>query len=174
MEKGYVQVYTGNGKGKTTASLGLCLRATGAGLKVYLGQFMKDMETSEIKAVKRLIPDICVEQYGLGCECCCDGEFSEEYIAKTKEGLKKAVEIVKSGQYDVIVLDEINVAAHYKLIDISDVLTLIDQKPEKTELVLSGRYAAEEIIAKADLVTEMKEIKHYFEAGVQARVGIEK
>ena len=174
MEKGYVHVYTGNGKGKTTASLGLCLRAAGAGFKVYLGQFMKGMETSEIKAIKTLLPNVCVEQFGQGCKCCCDGVFSEEYIAKTKDGYQKALAAMKSGQYDVVILDEINVAAHYNLISVSDVLTLIDQKPEKAELILTGRDAAAEVIERAGLVTEMKEIKHYFNDGVVARVGIEK
>ena len=173
MKKGFVQVYTGNGKGKTTAALGLCLRANGANLKVYFGQFMKDMETSEVTNIKKLMKDVCVKQFGLGCKCYIDGNFTEEYIERTCKGFEDALNALKSEEYDVVILDEINVAAHYKLIDVSDVLAMIDQKPQKTELILTGRYAPQEIIEKADLVTEMAEVKHYFNNGVEARVGIE-
>ena len=174
MEKGCVQVYTGNGKGKTTAMLGLALRACGAGLKVYIGQFAKCGEYCEIKAIKKCLPDIVVEQYGEGFAL--NGEISEADIKNAKNGFMKAVGAVCSGKYDIIMLDEINIAIHLGLLSFDEVLNMIKIKPAGVELVLTGRYAKEEIIEAADLVSEIVEIKHYFNCAdnLQAREGIEK
>lgn len=170
MEKGYVQVYTGNGKGKTTAAFGLCLRAVCAGKKVFIGQFVKGMEYSELNAAN-ILPNFEIEQFGRGCFI--RNEPSLEDIEAAKKGLEKCKKIISSGEYDVVVLDEINIAMFFKLISVEEVLELIRQKSDKTELILTGRYAPQEIIDAADLVTEMKEIKHYYTKGVMARKGIE-
>ena len=173
MEKGYVHVYTGNGKGKTTAALGLCLRALGAGLKVYIGQFIKDEDSCEITALRKLAPDVTVEQYGNGLGLVHEGDDLSEHTLAAKSGYRKAIEALISGKYDVVILDEINVAGKFGLISVRDIAELIKQKPAAVDLVLTGRYASLEIIEKADLVTEMKEIKHYYNSGVGARKGIE-
>ncbi|QCX32649.1 cob(I)yrinic acid a,c-diamide adenosyltransferase [Caloramator sp. E03] len=170
MEKGYIQVYTGNGKGKTTAAFGLCLRAVCAGKKVYIGQFVKGMEYSELNAAK-ILPNFEIEQFGRGCFI--RNEPSLEDFEAARKGLEKCKKIISSGEYDVVVLDEINIAMFYKLISVDEVLELIKLKAEKTELILTGRYAPQEIIDAADLVTEMREIKHYYTKGVMARKGIE-
>lgn len=173
MKKGYFQVYTGNGKGKTTSSLGVALRSIGAGYKVYIGQFMKNGDYSEIKALKSLGGDnLKIEQYGHGGEL--SNKDNEAYIHAAHEGLKKAYSALTSGEYDLVILDETNVAIHCGYLELDDVLSLIDKRPENTELIITGRYAKPEILEKADLVTEMKEIKHYYQQGVPARKGIEK
>ena len=171
MEKGYVQIYTGNGKGKTTASLGLSIRAAGAGLKVYIAQFMKQGGYSEVKALARFDDLITIEQFGTGKFTV--GKPTDEDItagAKCLEAIKKSLE---SGLYDVVIMEEAAVAEKFGVIATEDILEMIRIKPEKTELVITGRGASEELIAAADLVTEMKEIKHYYQAGVSARIGIE-
>lgn len=171
MEKGYIQVYTGNGKGKTTAALGLSLRAVCAGKKVYFAQFIKGMKYSELDAVKYL-KGFSMKQYGRNCFIYNDP--TAEDIRLAREGLKECAEIVASGKYDIVVLDEINIALFFKLFTVEEVIDMLDKKGEGVEVVLTGRYAPKEIIDKADLVTEMKEIKHYYTKGVQARVGIER
>ncbi len=170
--KGYVQVYTGDGKGKTTAALGLALRAAGAGLKVYIAQFVKGMEYSELKFLRNLSDSIVVKQYGR--DCFIYREPDEEDIQAAQEGLKELREIMNSRKYQMIILDEANIATHFNLFSVDDLLDLIHGKPEDVELVITGRRADPRIIAEADLVTEMKEIKHYYQKGVQAREGIEK
>ncbi len=170
--KGYVQVYTGNGKGKTTASLGLALRAAGAGMKVYIAQFLKMGDYSEIKALKRFSDLITIEQFGRGKFI--KGKPSPEDITAGLNGLEKIDKMLTSRRFQVIVMEEANVAVSCGLFPVSRLLDLIDKKPDDTELVLTGRGAASEIIERADLVTEMKEIKHYYHKGVQARIGIEK
>jgi cob(I)alamin adenosyltransferase len=169
---GYVQVYTGNGKGKTTAALGLSLRAAGAGLKVYIAQFMKMGEYSEIKALKRFSDLITVEQFGTG-KFILDQPSPEEILAAEK-GLEQIRTIITGGEHDLIVLEEANLAVKFNLFSVEDLLDIIRTKPESVELVITGRDADPEIIQKADLVTEMKEVKHYFQKGVTARIGIEK
>lgn len=168
--QGYVHVYTGNGKGKTTAALGLSLRAICSGKKVYMGQFVKGMAYSEMEAPS-LLHGITIEQYGR--DCFIKNNPTEEDKRIALEGLQKAKEIIQSQAYDLVILDELNIALYYQLIPIADVLDLIATKPAQMELVITGRYAPEEVIAAADLVTEMKEIKHYYQQGVQARRGIE-
>lgn len=170
--KGYVQVYTGDGKGKTTAAIGLSIRAAGAGLKVFIAQFIKMGDYSEIKALKRFSDVISVEQFGLGRFI--RGKPSPEDIEAAQKGLEKVKSILTSGQYNIVVLEEANVAVTCELFSVQELLDLIDLKPDGVELVITGRDAARPIIERADLVTEMKAIKHYFQKGVVARAGIEK
>ncbi|MFW6262625.1 MAG: cob(I)yrinic acid a,c-diamide adenosyltransferase [Thermotogota bacterium] len=169
--KGYIQIYTGNGKGKTTAALGLSLRAVCAGKKVFFGQFVKGMEYSELKATQ-FIENFEIKQYGRNCFIMKEPE--EEDIRLAQEGLKDLEAKSTSGDYDVVVMDELNIALFYKLFDVQVVLNILRKKHEKTEIIITGRYAPDELIKAADLVTEMKEIKHYYQKGVQAREGIEK
>ncbi|WP_251860078.1 cob(I)yrinic acid a,c-diamide adenosyltransferase [Clostridium sp. Marseille-Q2269] len=169
-EKGYIQVYTGNGKGKTTAALGISLRAVCAGKKVFFGQFTKGMNYSELKA-PTILPNFTVEQFGQGKFIL--GKPDEEDIRLAQMGLKKIEKILTSGEYDIVVMDEINIALYYGLFNVEEVIEVLDKRDAKVEVILTGRYAKEEIIKKADLVTEMKEIKHYYKKGVIARVGIE-
>lgn len=170
--KGYIQVYTGDGKGKTTASLGLALRAAGAGLKVYIAQFVKGMHYSELNTLKKIDDQIIIKQYGRGCFI--NKEPDKIDIKAAKKGLLEIKNILTSKDYNLIILDEINIALHLNLISEKEILQLMEIKPESTELILTGRYASDAIIAKADLVTEMNEIKHYYQQGIDARVGIEK
>jgi len=169
--KGYVQVYTGDGKGKTTAALGLALRAAGAGLKVYIAQFVKGMKYSELNLISKL-QDISLKQYGR--DCFIYQEPDDEDIKAARDGLKETREMMLSGEYQMIILDEANIATFYNLFSVDDLLDFIREKPENVELVITGRRADPRIIAAADLVTEMKEIKHYYQDGVEAREGIEK
>ncbi|MDO4541834.1 MAG: cob(I)yrinic acid a,c-diamide adenosyltransferase [Bacillota bacterium] len=173
LKKGYVQVYTGNGKGKTTASLGLVMRAAAAGMRVYIGQFIKDAEYNEIRCLKQRFPEVTVEQYGSGKHCLIDREEKDEDRISAANGYSKAKEALISGLYDVVVLDEINMSAYFNLISNEEILELIELKPEKTELILTGRYASNMVKDAADLVTEMHEEKHYYRRGVLARPGIE-
>ena len=170
--RGFVQIYTGNGKGKTTAALGLAIRAAGAGLKVFIGQFVKGRQYSELKSLSRLADQITVEQYGLPQFL--NGKPSVSDIEAASKGFERIKSSMLSGQFDVIIVDEGNVAVTYGLISKQDLLDLIAMKPENIELVITGRDALPEIINMADLVTEMKVIKHYFNKGINARVGIEK
>lgn len=170
--RGYIQVYTGNGKGKTTAALGLALRAAGAGLNVFIAQFLKGMQYSELEALSRFEGLITVHQYGRDTFIA-DKPGSED-IERAGKGFEEAAGIIRAGEYDVIILDELNIAEHMGLIDIGDIIALMEEKPPHVELVLTGRHADPRIIDHADLVTEMKDIKHYFAQGVAAREGIEK
>ena len=171
MRKGYVQVYTGNGKGKTTAALGLALRAAGAGLKVFIGQFIKGQRCSEHLMLERLGDMITYRQYGRGL---IRNTPTEEDIAGAREGMREIGDAARSGAYDVVILDEINVAVRMGLISVDEVLGLMRGKGAAVELVLTGRNAPDLVMAQADLVTEMREIKHYYKKGVRARRGIEK
>jgi len=170
--KGYLQVYTGDGKGKTTAALGLSLRAAGAGLKVYIAQFLKQGQYSEIKALEKFSRNIEIEQFGRGKFI--KGQATQDEIEAARSGLDKARQQLISGQFDLVILEEGNVAASLGLFSVQNLLALINQRPDHTELVITGRGASPEVIAQADLVTEMKAIKHYYDQGVQARIGIEK
>lgn len=170
--KGYVQVYTGNGKGKTTASLGLCLRALGAGMTVYIIQFLKKGDYSEIKALETFSGQVTVEQYGLGCFV--KGQPSPDDVAAGQNGYERAKTVIRAGAHDLVILEEACVAVTCGLFSEQDLLSLIDLRPDHVELVITGRGAGDALIQRADLVTEMKEIKHYYKQGVMARVGIEK
>jgi len=172
LEKGLVQVYTGDGKGKTTAAFGLALRAIGRGLKVYIIQFIKGgFDYGELYVVDKL-PNITLRAFGRG-RFVTELPPPEEDVELAEEALELAEKVVKSGEHDVVILDEINVALHLKLISLERVLELIKNKPEHVELILTGRYAPKEIIDVADLVTEMREVKHPYRSGYQARKGIE-
>ncbi|MBF0507050.1 MAG: cob(I)yrinic acid a,c-diamide adenosyltransferase [Nitrospirae bacterium] len=171
MRKGYIQVYTGTSKGKTTAALGLVLRAAGTGLRVFFAQFVKQRRCGEHNALERLSDLVTVRQYGKGFIRAGKPEKSDFEAAE--KGFKEAKEIIASNDYDVVILDEINIAVHYGLVNIDELLEVMEGKPQGVELVLTGRYADSRIIEKADLVTEMKEIKHYSSRGVKARAGIE-
>ena len=172
LPKGFVQVYTGDGKGKTTAVVGLAVRAIGAGLRVYLAQFLKQGDYSEVKALGQFKDRITIVQFGTGRFV--RGKPSDADRALAARGLAAARQALASGDYDLVILDEANVAVALGLISVEAILDLVKRKPEAVELVVSGRGAAPEIIAAADLVTEVKVIKHYYEAGVEARTGIEK
>jgi len=165
-----IQVYTGNGKGKTTAAMGLALRAVGAGFKVYIGQFVKGRCYNEIKALKK-IDNIKVEQFGRRC-------FIKKSLGKVNQqmalaGLRRLSEIIGKRRYRMVVLDEINIAVKLGLIPLSALLKLMKDAPKDIELVLTGRNAHPQIIKLADLVSQIKEIKHYYAKGVKARRGIE-
>ena len=170
--KGYVQVYTGNGKGKTTAALGLSIRALGAGKKVFIGQFAKSKYYSELETIEKLLKNITIKQFGMGCFIF--EKPKDEDIQAAQNGLKEITSIIESDEYDVIIMDEVNIAVHYNLITADELISAINKRSERTEIIITGRYAKQEIMDFADLVTEMKEIKHYYQQGVQARVGIEK
>lgn len=170
--KGYVQVYTGDGKGKTTAALGLALRASGAGLKVYIAQFVKGMKYSELNTISKLQDSITLKQYGR--DCFIYKSPDTEDIKAARDGLREAKEKMLSGEYQVIILDEANIATYYSLFSVDDLLDFIRVKPDGVELLITGRRADPRVIEAADLVTEMKEIKHYYQDGVEAREGIEK
>lgn len=170
--KGYVQVYTGDGKGKTTAALGLSLRAAGAGLKVFIAQFIKMGDYSEVKALQRFSDLITVEQYGLGRFI--KGKPSSGDIEAAKKGFEKVRAVLLEAQHDVVIMEEANVAVICDLFSVDDILGLIAIKPAHVELIITGRGADPRIVEKADLVTEMKSIKHNYDQGVEARIGIEK
>jgi cob(I)alamin adenosyltransferase len=172
MDKGYVHVFTGNGKGKTTAAIGLSIRAAGAGMKIFFGQFVKKGEYSEIKALRRFADLITIEQFGLG-------RFTHkkpklEDIQAARRGIERVKQVIASGQYDMVILDEANVAVKFGLFPVQELLGLIINKPPDLELVITGRYASPRIIEMADMVTELKSKKHYYDLGTKARVGIEK
>ena len=169
--KGYIQIYTGNGKGKTTAALGLTLRAAGAEKKVLFAQFVKGQIYSEIKALQQFIPSVEIRQYGLARFI--RNTPAQEDIDTARKGLQEVSDMILSGEYDIVVLDEANIAIYYKLFSAGELIEVLKQKPDKTEIIITGRYAVPELIAVADLVTEMKEVKHYYNQGVHARIGIE-
>ena len=171
---GYVQVYTGNGKGKTTAALGLAFRAAGHGFRTYIAQFLKGQPTGEVEAAKKLAPLIRIEQFGREGFITVKEGPDDEDISRARAGLARALEAMLSGEYRIVVLDEINTAVHFKIVPETDVLDFLDRRPAAVEVVLTGRYAPASFIDRADLVTEMTEIKHYFDRGVKAREGIEK
>jgi cob(I)alamin adenosyltransferase len=168
--KGCVEVYTGNGKGKTTAAVGLAIRALGAGIKVFFAQFLKFGDYSEIKILQNL-ENITCRQYGAGGFV--TREPSEEDRESARLGLEDALAVMKSGDYGVVILDEANVAYSLGLISGEELMSLVRGRPAGTELVLTGRGAPPELIESADLVTEMREVKHYFKSGLRARKGIE-
>lgn len=167
---GYIHIYTGNGKGKTTAAFGLAMRAAGRGKKVCIIQFMKpDKGYGEQISARKL----GIEVYPFGTNRFVSKKNpAKEDIERAHMALEFAAEKMKEG-YDLLILDEVNVAVDFNLISLDDVLSLVNELPEKTELVLTGRYAKDEMIERADLVTEMREVKHYYRKGVIAREGIE-
>lgn len=170
MQQGFVHIYTGNGKGKSTAAFGMALRAAMTGRKVFIGQFVKSMKYSETK-VEELIPTIEIKQFGRGCYI--KDEIQPIDIEMTVDGLNECAGLLRSGDYDLIVLDEIFIALYFKFISVEDVLSVLNQKSPQTEVILTGRYAPQELIERADLVTEMVEVKHYYTQGVLSREGFD-
>lgn len=169
---GYVHVYTGGGKGKTTAALGLAIRAIGAGWRVFMAQFLKGDESSELIALKLFARSILVRQYGRSCLVGRKPEQADFDCAA--KGLLESKKAIMSGEYQMVILDEANVAVQFGLLHLEDLTQLIDTKPRDVELVITGRWAHQQVIERADLVTEMREIKHYYQQGVLARAGVEK
>ncbi|MCK9216963.1 MAG: cob(I)yrinic acid a,c-diamide adenosyltransferase [Firmicutes bacterium] len=170
INRGQIHIYTGNGKGKTTAALGLSLRAVCAGKKVFFGQFIKGMDYSELKASEYL-PGFEIKQ--LGRDCFIFNDPTEDDIVAARKGLNYCKDIIVKGEHDLVVLDELNIALYYKLFTVEEVIKMLEHKKEETEIVITGRYAPKELVDLADLVTEMKEIKHYYKEGLEARKGIE-
>jgi len=174
LERGYIQVYTGNGKGKTTAALGQAFRAVGHNLKVFMILFMKgNIEYGELETARRLKRFIEIREMGRETFVSKDNPEAID-IEWARDGLRLARMTLEEGLHDLVILDEINVAVDYGLISLDDVLDLIRIKPDHVELILTGRNAHQDIIESADLVTEMKQVKHYFDRGIKARVGIER
>lgn len=168
--QGMVHVYTGNGKGKTTAAFGLAVRAVGAEKNVYIAQFVKGMKYSELNSLSK-IEKIKIKQYGLNYFI--KGKAEQEDIDAARKGLAEVAEILKSGEYELVILDEANIAVYYELFSAEELIEVIEKRASKVEVVITGRYADDKIIEFADLVTEMKEIKHYYQDGVLSRKGIE-
>jgi cob(I)alamin adenosyltransferase len=173
LKSGYIQVYTGNGKGKTTAAIGLAVRALGSGLKALFVQFMKNYPYGEVRILQKLHEDLVLKRYG-------DDDFvfkkqapSKKLLAHMHKGLEDARQAMLSNAFDLIILDEILVSIYFKLFTTEEILDFMRQKPPRVELVLTGRYCPPEIQSAADLVTEMKEIRHYYSKGIAARKGIE-
>jgi cob(I)alamin adenosyltransferase len=171
-ETGYVHVYTGTGKGKTTAAMGLALRAIGRKKRVYVGQFLKATASGEISALKKFKGSIIVEQFGRKKWMGCKPEKTDVDLAQ--KGLDRCRKAMLSKKYNVVILDEINMAVAFHVVKIMEVLELLSRRPADVEMVLTGRNAPAEFLEAADLVTEMREIKHYYHKGVRARMGIEK
>lgn len=171
LKKGYIHIYTGNGKGKTTASIGLGIRAAGAGYKVHMVQFMKGRRYSELDGLEK-VDNFTVSQHG-----------RDEFVSKdnpeqididlAQEGFSYAKKIIKNNEFDMVILDEINVAVDFNLIKLEELLDIIGDKPESLELVLTGRYANPEVVKIADYVSEVLEIKHPYQQGVEARKGVD-
>ncbi len=173
LAKGLVQVYTGNGKGKTTASLGLVFRALGHNFNVHVMQFMKGQTIyGELESAKHFTDRLTIEQVGLPSFVKA-GKQTEVDREMAQVAFVRAQTMVSSGEYDLVVLDELNCAVDFGLVDVADVKKMIHTKPVHTELIITGRNAHPEVVEVADLVTEMREIKHYFNSGQAARVGIE-
>jgi len=174
LAKGGVQGYTGNGKGKTTAAMGLAFRAMGRGMKTYIGQFMKGQLYGELNAAQMVADYITIEQYGRNTFVHVTIPPNPEDVQMAQNGLRKAIDAISSGKYDIVVLDEITTALYFRLVTVEEILTIVANKPQNLELVITGRYAPPELIEEADLVTEMKEVKHYYQKGINARDGIER
>jgi cob(I)alamin adenosyltransferase len=171
-EKKYVQLYTGDGKGKTTAAIGLAVRAAGHGMKIYVGQFMKGWPYGELAALKNH-PSITIEQYG-DENCIRKQDVTRLHIDRACAGLEKILTAMLSGAYDIVILDEVNVAVWFGLLTPEQVTDLLTRRPENVEMVLTGRNAPKELIDAADLVTEMRDVKHYYTRGILARDGFER
>jgi len=173
LDKGFIQIYTGNGKGKTTAAIGQAVRAAGFGLKSYIVQFMKEFPYNEQNSLKHLSEWITIEQFA-GDDFVYKKQLpGKKEIDKARRGLAAAKAKMLSGRYDLIILDEVCVSIYFRLFSDEEILTFMKQKPENVELILTGRYCPDNLMDKADLVTEMKEIKHYYQEGITARKGIE-
>lgn len=171
LDRACIQVYTGDGKGKTTAALGLALRASGHQLRTYIGQFMKSQPTGEHLALQDHSL-ITIEQYG-DPGFIRQGDVRPEHILHARRGLERARQAMLSGRYDIVILDEVNVSIWFGLLTVEEVLVFLEQRPSNVEVVLTGRRAPQAIMDRADLVSEIRELKHYHTQGVPARRGIE-
>lgn len=169
--KGFIHLYTGNGKGKTTATFGLAVRALCAGQRVFIGQFVKSMKYHETQ-IEALFPGLDIRQFGRGCFI--DNDPDQVDVDMAREGLEICREHMQSDAYDMVVLDEITIALHFNLLTPGEVLHALDHRNPAVEVVMTGRYAPPELIDRADLVTDMVEVRHYYAAGVPARDGIER
>jgi len=170
--RGIVYVITGNGKGKTTAALGLALRAIGHGRRVFMVQFMKGRKYGEVLAAEKYIPGLTICQSGLDSFVMRDHPAPVD-IELAGRGLHLAKEAIAGGEYDMVILDEINVTLDFQLVPIRDVLEIIRNRPAQVDLILTGRYAPADILAIADTVSEVQEIKHHYAQGIKAREGME-
>jgi cob(I)alamin adenosyltransferase len=170
--KGAIQIYTGNGKGKTTSAIGIAIKAVGAGKKVFIGQFLKSGKYSEMNSLKHFPDQVRAEHYGAGKFV--KGRPSREDKAAGKEGYKRLFRIIEKGDYDLVIIDEGNVAVKYGIISEQSLIDLFEIKPGHVALVVTGRGATPAVIDRADMVVELKEVKHYYKQGVKARIGIEK
>ena len=173
LAEGYIQIYTGNGKGKTTAALGQAVRAAGSGLKTFIVQLMKDYPYGEIESLRHLSPWITLEQWGNDAFVFAKRVPDACDLSTAQKGLERAIEAMLSGKYDIVILDEVCVAIYFGLLKTNTILSMLEQKPNHVELILTGRYCPRKLIEKADLVTEMNEIKHYYQKGIMARKGID-
>lgn len=171
MEKGYIHIYTGDGKGKTTAAFGLAVRALCAGKSVYIGQFVKNMKYNETRIAEKF-DKVVIEQFGDGCML--TREVTDDDARMAHEGLARCKEVLLSEIYDVVILDELTIAVFLSLLQLEEVLNLLRNKRPETEVVITGRYASQELIDMADLVTDMREVKHYYTQGVLSRDGIDR
>lgn len=173
LKNGRIHVYTGDGKGKTTAAIGLAVRAAGHGLRVQIIQFMKGEVSGEVRALGRLAPEISMKQFGRDVFVDRKNPDSRD-VELARQGLDFARKIMAEGSADILILDEVNVALDFGLIPTKDVISLLEKRPPGMEIILTGRNAPKEILDMADLVTEMREVKHYYRKGVPARDGIER
>jgi len=173
LSQGYIQIYTGNGKGKTTAAIGQAVRAAGFGLKTYIVQFMKEFPYNEVKSLKRLKEWITIEQFGGDDFVYKKEPPGKNEIDKAQRGLAAAKAKMLNSKYDIIILDEVCVSIYFGLFSDEEILTFVKQKPDNVEIILTGRYCPDKLLDKADLVTEMNEVKHYYQDGVKSRKGIE-
>lgn len=169
--KGYLQVYTGNGKGKTTAAFGLAVRALCAGKRVFIGQFVKSMKYNETRLEACFPGRLAVRQFGRGCFL--DHLPEDEDVRLVQEGLRECAAILASGEWDLVILDELTIAVYFGLLSDKEILEVIGLRDTGTEVVITGRYASEALLALADLVTEMREVKHYYTRGVLSRDGFD-
>lgn len=174
LKSGYLQVYTGNSKGKTTAALGLAFRAAGHGLKTYIGQFMKGQVYGELKTAELLSRYITIEQFGRDSFVHVQNPADPLDVQMAQRGLQRCIKMMNCGEYDIVVLDEICVAHYYNLISVEQMLAVARNRPQHVEIIFTGRYCPSKVIEAADLVTEMTEIKHYYHNGIEARKGIER
>jgi cob(I)alamin adenosyltransferase len=172
LSKGLVEIFTGSGKGKTSAALGVVLRAAGQGLRAHIIYFLKGDYPYGERTMFALLPNATFESYG-DVEFIDPNKVKDEDREQARQGLEAARRALASGNYDIVVLDEINIAVAWKLIGVEEVLQLIEEKPQNMELILTGRHADQRLIERADLVTDMVEIKHPFHKGIKARRGID-
>lgn len=170
-KKGFVHVYTGEGKGKTCAALGMIVRATGAGMRIYVGQFLKRGETCELKTLAERFPNVVVETFGSGKWI--KGQPTAADAAAARSGLRRLRAAARSGRYSMVVADEATLAVHYNMISAEALVRLADEKAQNVELIITGRNAPPQLIRRAELVTEMRCVKHYHSCGVKARKGVE-